>query len=223
MPCPPAQEDHHAGEAFGAGRERTNRGGRRPVDLACGHGVVGRSGRSGWSARGALAGDARRTQAPLAPRSRADAARPGGDGRRRRRLSGRSARAARSANVVRRCLLGRDRVAGAGRGRRRAARGGAGVWQLAGAPRRLILDLDATLVTAHSDKELAAGTYKHGFGFHPLLCYEATTKEALAGILRPGNAGANTACDHVEVLELALAQLPEPAKRPGLLVRADSG
>ena len=103
------------------------------------------------------------------------------------------------------------------------ARARARVWQLAVAPRRVILDLDATLVTAHTDKEQAAGTYKHGFGFHPLLCYEATTEEALAGILRPGNAGANTAADHVELLELALAQLPEDAKRPGLLVRADSG
>jgi hypothetical protein len=97
------------------------------------------------------------------------------------------------------------------------------VWQLAAPPRRVILDLDATLVTAHSDKEQAAGTYKHGFGFHPLLCYEATTEEALAGILRPGNAGANTARDHIELLELALAQLPEDAKGLGLLVRADSG
>ena len=97
------------------------------------------------------------------------------------------------------------------------------VWELTGAPGRVVLDFDATLVTAHSDKEQAAGNYKHGFGFHPLLCYEATTEEALAGILRPGNAGANTACDHVEVLELALAQLPEDAKGPGLLLRADSG
>ncbi|PZS08958.1 MAG: IS1380 family transposase, partial [Solirubrobacterales bacterium] len=103
------------------------------------------------------------------------------------------------------------------------ARARARVWQLAGAPRRVILDLDATLVTAHSDKEQAAGNYKHGFGFHPLLCYEATSEEALAGILRPGNAGANTAADHVELLELALAQLPEGAVGPGLLVRADSG
>jgi hypothetical protein len=103
------------------------------------------------------------------------------------------------------------------------ARARARVWQLAAPPRRVILDLDATLVTAHSDKEQAAGTYKHGFGFHPLLCYEATTEEALAGTLRPGNAGANTALDHIELLELALAQLPEDAKGPGLLVRADSG
>jgi Transposase DDE domain group 1 len=87
----------------------------------------------------------------------------------------------------------------------------------------VILDLDATLVTAHSDKEQAAGNYKHGFGFHPLLCYEAKTQEALAGILRPGNAGANTAADHVEVLDLALAQLPDEARGPCLLVRADSG
>jgi len=97
------------------------------------------------------------------------------------------------------------------------------VWELAGAPRRVVLDLDATLITAHSDKEQAAGNYKHGFGFHPLLAYEATTQEALAGILRPGNAGANTAADHVELLELAVAQLPEQAVGPGLLVRADSG
>jgi len=97
------------------------------------------------------------------------------------------------------------------------------VWELAGAPERVILDLDATLVTAHSDKERATGNYKRGFGFHPLLCYEATTEEALAGILRPGNAGANTAIDHIAVLDLALAQLPEEAAGSGLLVRADSG
>ncbi len=97
------------------------------------------------------------------------------------------------------------------------------VWELAGAPRRVMLDIDATLITAHSEKEQAAGNYKHGFGFHPLLCYEAETQEALAGILRPGNAGANTASDHIEVFEQALAQLPEEARSPGLLVRADSG
>lgn len=110
-------------------------------------------------------------------------------------------------------------------GRVRAARARARerVWRLAGAPRRVILDIDATLITAHSEKERAAGNYKHGYGFHPLLCYEAEAQEALAGILRPGNAGANTACDHIEVFEHALAQLPEEAKTPGLLVRADSG
>jgi hypothetical protein len=116
--------------------------------------------------------------------------------------------------------LDAERVGGVRSARARAR---ARVWELAGAPRRVILDLDATLITAHSDKERAAGNYKHGFGFHPLLCYEATSEEALAGILRPGNAGANTAADHVEVLGLALTQLPEQVKGPGLLVRADSG
>jgi hypothetical protein len=97
------------------------------------------------------------------------------------------------------------------------------VWELAGPPKRVILDLDATLVTAHSEKEGAASTYKHGFGFHPLLCFEATTGEALAAILRPGNSGSNTAADHQEVLARALAQLPPGAANPGTLVRTDSG
>ncbi len=95
------------------------------------------------------------------------------------------------------------------------------VWEQAGAPGRVILDLDGTLLTAHSDKQGAAGTYKGGFGFHPLLCYEATSEEALAGLLRPGNAGFNTAADHIELLERALAQLPESTVGPGLLVRCD--
>jgi len=107
--------------------------------------------------------------------------------------------------------------------RKARAQARARVWQLAGAPRRVMLDLDATLITAHSEKEQAAGTYKHGFGFHPLLCYEATTEEALAGVLRPGNAGANTAADHIAALELAVEQLPAQALGPGVLVRADSG
>ncbi len=97
------------------------------------------------------------------------------------------------------------------------------VWDIAGAPERIILDIDATLVTAHSEKEGAAGTYKRGFGFHPLLCFEADTGEALSGILRPGNAGSNTAKDHIEVLDSALAQLPAGAPSPGTLVRCDSG
>jgi hypothetical protein len=80
-----------------------------------------------------------------------------------------------------------------------------------------------TLLTAHSDKEGAAGTYKHGYGFHPLLCFEASTGEALSGILRPGNAGSNTAADHIEVLGRALKQLPEGRLGPGTLVRCDSG
>jgi hypothetical protein len=97
------------------------------------------------------------------------------------------------------------------------------VWEQAGGPARVILDLDGTLVSAHSEKEQAAGTYKGGFGFHPLLCYEAETGEGLAGRLRPGNAGFNTACDHIAVFDEALAQLPERARTPGLLVRCDRG
>jgi hypothetical protein len=96
------------------------------------------------------------------------------------------------------------------------------VWGMSGAPRRVILDIDATLVTSHSDKEGAAGNYKGGYGFHPLLCFEATTGEALSGILRPGNAGSNTAADHIEVLDRALAQLPAGSAGPGTLVRCDS-
>ena len=90
----------------------------------------------------------------------------------------------------------------------------------------LCLDLDATLVTAHSEKETAAGTYKGGFGFHPLLCFLDRgdgTGEALAGLLRAGNAGANTASDHIDVFESALAQLPDLPADTRVLVRADSG
>ncbi|GAA5129227.1 transposase [Pseudonocardia adelaidensis] len=65
---------------------------------------------------------------------------------------------------------------------------------------------DATLVTAHSDKESAAATFKGGFGFHPLTPWLDNTGEALAAVLSPGNAGSNTAVDHVAVTDLALAQ-----------------
>lgn len=87
----------------------------------------------------------------------------------------------------------------------------------------LVLDLDATLVTCHSEKEQAAPTYRGGFGFHPLLCFLANTGEAMSGRLRPGNAGANTASDHITVLDQALAQIPD-AHRHGtdILVRTDS-
>ena len=85
-----------------------------------------------------------------------------------------------------RALAALDGAAAGGGAARRGRRARARVWELAGAPERVILDLDATLVTAHSDKEQAAGTYKHGFGFHPLLCYEATSEEALAGHPAPG-------------------------------------
>jgi len=87
----------------------------------------------------------------------------------------------------------------------------------------LVLDLDATVVTCHSDKEQAAATCKGGFGFHPLLCFLDNTGEALAGLLRAGNAGANTAADHITILDHALTQIPD-AHRHGtdILIRADS-
>ena len=90
-------------------------------------------------------------------------------------------------------------------------------------PRSITLDIDATLLTAHSDKELAAGNYKHGYGFHPLGCWLDETGEALAAILRPGNAGANTAADHFAVLGLALQQLPAADLHREILVRTDIG
>jgi hypothetical protein len=78
----------------------------------------------------------------------------------------------------------------------------------------VILDFDASLVDVHSElKEKAAPTYKGGFGFHPLFVFSDLTGETLAAKLRAGNAGANNASDHVELLDAALGQLPEPVAR----------
>jgi hypothetical protein len=110
---------------------------------------------------------------------------------------------------------------GAIRAARAAARERA--WDAGARPGEITLDFDATLLAAHSEKQLAAGNYKRGFGFHPLLCYLDETGEALAGILRAGNAGANTAEDHFEVLQMALEQLPEADLDREILARADIG
>jgi hypothetical protein len=117
-----------------------------------------------------------------------------------------------------------DGLAGlrAGRAHARAAAWRAG----AHADGLLVVDVDGTLVDAHSDKQGAAGTYKGGFGFYPLVAYLDRgdgSGEALAGILRPGNAGSNTAADHIELVDLALAQLPRAARTQPLLLRADTG
>jgi hypothetical protein len=94
---------------------------------------------------------------------------------------------------------------------------------LAGAdPGLYVIDFDATLITAHSDKTGAAPTYKRGFGFHPLLAFLDATGEALGGILRPGNAGSNTAADHITLLAMALAQLPINPTDVEIVARADS-
>jgi hypothetical protein len=103
------------------------------------------------------------------------------------------------------------------------ARARARFWKLHGTPTQLRIDVDATLITAHSEKEHAAGNYKGGYGFHPLQCYLDETREALGGVLRPGNAGSNTAEDHKAVVDLALAQIPiEYIETLEILVRADS-
>ncbi len=112
----------------------------------------------------------------------------------------------------------------------------AAAWAAGAAPDlggELHLDIDATILIAHSEKEQAAPTWKRTFGFHPLVCFldrpEIASGEALAGIVRAGNAGSNTAADHIEILDLALANLPEAARpRPGdptgprLVVRTDA-
>jgi hypothetical protein len=88
------------------------------------------------------------------------------------------------------------------------------------------LDIDATIVLAHSEKEKAASTWKKTFGFHPLAAFAdygtGAGGEPLAIVLRPGNAGSNTAAEHVEVARLALAQLPRRLRRR-VLIRTDSG
>jgi Transposase DDE domain group 1 len=99
----------------------------------------------------------------------------------------------------------------------------------------VVLDIDATLVEVHSENKAGtAPTYKRGFGFHPMLCFADATGEALAAVLRPGNAGANTIADHLAVLDAAVAQLPAEVAaghRPGegpnsadrrVMVRTDS-
>jgi hypothetical protein len=88
------------------------------------------------------------------------------------------------------------------------------------------VDIDATIVIAHSEKEQAAPTWKKTYGFHPLAAFAdhgtGGGGEALAIALRPGNAGSNTASEHIEVTRLALAQLPRHQRRR-VLIRTDSG
>ena len=83
----------------------------------------------------------------------------------------------------------------------------------------IVLDVDATLVTAHSEKQSAAPNFKGGFGFHPIGVWCDNTTECLALALRPGNAGSNTVTDHIAVLGRAIAQIP--AAQLSLLEEAD--
>jgi hypothetical protein len=88
------------------------------------------------------------------------------------------------------------------------------------------VDIDATVVIAHSEKESAAPTWKKTFGFHPLAAFAdhgaGGNGEPLAIVLRAGNAGSNTAADHIEATRLSLAQLPRRQRRR-VLIRTDSG
>jgi hypothetical protein len=95
-------------------------------------------------------------------------------------------------------------------------------WTAGMDPGYYVIDIDGTLVTAHSEKEGAAPTYKRGYGFYPLVASLDATKEALAGKLRPGNAGSGTAEDHIEVLDAALFQLPVDPKTTEVMVRTDA-
>jgi len=84
----------------------------------------------------------------------------------------------------------------------------------------VVLDVDATLVTTHSEKEGAASTFKRGFGYHPLGVWCDNSQESLALMLRRGNAGSNTVTDHVAVLTAAIEQVPSTYRKK-LLIRAD--
>ncbi|MGH3314180.1 MAG: IS1380 family transposase [Streptomyces sp.] len=106
------------------------------------------------------------------------------------------------------------------------------VWKLAGsaapdATGQVIVDLDGVLVLAHSEKQDATATWKKTFGHHPLMAFvdhgPSGSGEPVAALLRPGNAGSNTAADHIETTQLALAQLPKKHRRGrSTLIRTDS-
>jgi hypothetical protein len=106
---------------------------------------------------------------------------------------------------------------GAARANARAA-----AWAAGMDPGFYVIDIDATLVNAHSDKEGAAPNYKHGFGFQPMVAFLDATGEALAATLRPGNAAAGSAADHVTLLDAALAQLPVDPTSNEVIARTDS-
>lgn len=90
----------------------------------------------------------------------------------------------------------------------------------------LIIDVDATTVAAHSEKEGARPTFKRGFGFAPMLAFldhgPGGVGECVAGVLRPGNANAIAVADNIAALTLALEQLTAE-QRPRVLIRGDSG
>lgn len=113
--------------------------------------------------------------------------------------------------------------------RRARAAARAAVWRLSSpvsAAQEVVIDLDATLIGAHSEKEGATPNFKRGFGFHPMMAFvdhgTGGTGEPLAAMLRPGRANASDAADQIAVLDAALAQLPQQV-RSRVLVRGDTG
>ncbi|MFJ4950986.1 IS1380 family transposase [Streptomyces sp. NPDC088760] len=106
------------------------------------------------------------------------------------------------------------------------------VWSLAGknapdADGQVVVDLDGVLVIAHSDKQDAAATWKKTYGHHPLTAFvdhgPDGIGEPVATLLRQGNAGSNTAADHITTAQLALARLPKRYRRGRqTLIRTDS-
>ena len=84
----------------------------------------------------------------------------------------------------------------------------------------IVIRMDASLVIAHSDKELAAGTYKGSWGHHPLMAWCDNTGESLALLLRKGSAGSNTTSDHIAVLDEAITGIPVRYRR-NLLITVD--
>ena len=96
-------------------------------------------------------------------------------------------------------------------------------WRAGMRPETFTIDLDAHLVTSHSEgKEAASATYKRTFGHNPMVAYLAETGEALAGILRPGCGSPMDAADQLETIDLALAQLPDDVDPASVVIRADS-
>lgn len=103
------------------------------------------------------------------------------------------------------------------------AKARAHAWELGVKPERVTIDLDATLITAHSEKDGAAGNFKGGYGFAPMMAYCEESREALAGMLRPGNAGTHSARDQIAAAESALDQIPpEHVQELEILLRTDS-
>ncbi len=96
-------------------------------------------------------------------------------------------------------------------------------WRLGVKPERVTIDLDATLITSHSEKDRAAGNFKGGYGFAPMMAYCDESGEALAGTLRPGSSAAHNVCDQIAVAENALEQIPvEHIEKLDILLRCDS-